>query len=192
MTTMELDEPTYDSSFGGSWWWLFLITGTLWFCLALLVFRFDLTSVSAIGILAGVVFVIAGVLELAMIAISDGGWWKALHALLAVFLLVGGIYSFVHPGDAFVAIASVTAFMLLFVGIWEILVAFVTRALDSMWWVRLIIGIASVLLAFWAAGEFGRKAVLLVTWVGAFCLIRGISSFFVAFALRSANKELRA
>jgi hypothetical protein len=191
MTTMEIEELSYDSSYGKGWW-IFLITGTLWLCLALLVFRFNLTSAKTIGVLAGIVFLIAGVLEFAMVAIVRGGWWKALNAILGTVLVVGGILAFVHPSNAFVAVASITGFMLLFVGIWELIAAFATKDVDSAWWLRLVVGILAILLAFWASGEFTRKAVLLVVWVGAFCLVRGIDSFFVAFALRRAHKELSA
>jgi uncharacterized membrane protein HdeD (DUF308 family) len=186
---MALDEVGYDSSFGRGWW-VFLVTGTLWFILALIVFRFDAGTATAIGILAGIVFLSAGILELAMILIAEGGWWKALHAILGVLLALGGIMAFIHPSNAFVAIASITGFMFLFIGIWEILVAFAIKSTDSIWWVRLVMGIIAVLLAFWAAGDFGRRAILLVAWVGAFCLLRGINSFFVAFDLRHAQKEL--
>ena len=37
-------------------------------------------------------------------------------------------------------------------------------------------------LAFWASGEFGKQAYLLLVWAGLFALFRGINSFFVAFA----------
>ena len=45
----------------------------------------------------------------------------------------------------------------------------------------------------WRSGppaSSGRKAALLIVWVGLFALFRGIDSFFVAFALRHEHKEL--
>ena len=32
----------------------------------------------------------------------------------------------------------------------------------EFWWVPLIVGVLEILLAFWAAGNFGRESVLLV------------------------------
>src|SRR5690242_17886120 len=84
-------------------WWVFLITGTAWFVLSLIMFRFDITSAATIGILAGFVFLAAGVIELGMVAVVRSSWWKALNALLGVLLVVGGIAAFVHPKNAFVA-----------------------------------------------------------------------------------------
>ena len=43
---------------------------------------------------------------------------------------------------------------------------------------------ASLLLAFWAAGNFGHKAFLLIVWVGASALIGGITQISYAFELR--------
>lgn len=171
-------------------WWIFLITGTAWLILSLIMFRFNITSVNSIGILAGIVFLCAGLIEFVIAATVHGGWWKALNALLGVLLVVGGITSFIHPQNAFVAIASVTGFMFLFVGIMDLIVAFSDRT--GLWWVRMITGFFCVGLAFWASGDFQRKAVLLVTWLGLFALMRGISSFVVAFTLRHLEKEASA
>ena len=80
------------------------------------------------------------------------------------------------------------AFMFLFVGIMDLIIAFSDRT--GLWWLRMISGFICIGLGFWAAGEFGRKATLLIVWVGLFALFRGINSFFVAFALRHEHKEL--
>jgi uncharacterized membrane protein HdeD (DUF308 family) len=50
----------------------------------------------------------------------------------------------------------------------------------------LLAGIAQILLAFWAAGNFGHKAFLLVVWVGASALAHGIVEIVRAFELRSS------
>ena len=40
------------------------------------------------------------------------------------------------------------------------------------------------MLAFWAAGYYGRSSVLLIAWVAAFALIRGVRDFVFAFRVR--------
>jgi Short repeat of unknown function (DUF308) len=190
MSTVDvLDDEVYAED-AGSWWWIFLITGTFWMILSLIMFRFDITSAKSIGILAGIIFLIAGAFELCMIAIVRSGWWKALNAILGLLLVLGGIFSFIHPEDTFVAIAQITAFMFLFVGIMDLIIAFSNRT--GLWWLRMISGFILVGLGFWAAGEFGKKAALLIVWVALFALFRGINSFFVAFSLRNVHKELAA
>jgi uncharacterized membrane protein HdeD (DUF308 family) len=181
------DDQVYDESFGAHWW-IFLITGTAWLILAMIMFRFDIRSVKSIGILVGIVFLIAGLFEFLMVMVVRGGWWKALNAILGVLLVVGGILSFIHPENTFVAIASITGFMFLFVGIIDVIVALSDRV--GLWWLRLLVGLACIGLAFWASGDFNRKATLLIVWVALFALLRGINSFLIAFALRGVHKQL--
>jgi len=188
-TTVVLEDQMYDDS-AGSLWWIFLITGTLWLVLSLIMFRFNITSVNTIGILAGIVFLCAGVIEFGMIFAVRGGWWKLLNGLLAVILIVAGIMSFIHPGNAFTAIASIIGFVFLFVGIFDVIAAFADRT--GLWWIRLIVGLLCIGLAFWASGDFQRKSVLLITWIGLFALLRGINSFVVAFTVRHVHKEIQA
>ena len=190
MSTTTADSAVYEES-AGSVWWVFLITGTAWLILSLIMFRFNITSAKSIGVLAGIVFLIAGVIEFGMVFVVRGGWWKALNAILAVLLIVGGILSFIHPENTFVAIASIIGFMFLFVGIIDIIVAFSDRT-HGFWWVRLVTGIICIGLAFWASGDFNRKAILLITWVALFCLLRGINSYIVAFTVRGLEKEASA
>ena len=48
---------------GDPLWWILLITGSLWVLFALIVFRFDYTTVAALWILLGTVCVAAASLE---------------------------------------------------------------------------------------------------------------------------------
>jgi len=171
-------------------WWVFLITGTAWFVLSLIMFRFDITSAKTVGILAGIVFLVAGVIEFCMVAVVRSGWWKALNAFLGLLLVVGGIMSFVHPTNAFVWVASIMGFMFLLVGIFDLIVAFSDRV--GLWWIRMITGFICIGLAFWASGDFQRKSILLVAWLGLFALFRGINSFIVAFTLHHVEKTTAA
>ena len=165
-------------------WWLLLITGLGWSVLGLILLRFDYTSVHAISLLFGFVAIFAGLFEVAMIFIA-AGWWKLLNALLAIAFLVSGVVAFIHPGDTFVALAAVFSFFILFAGTFDIIQAISSRHEIEVWWLQLIGGIIEVALAFWAAGYYGRSAILLVAWVAAFTLIRGIRDIVLAFRVRA-------
>lgn len=164
-------------------WWLLLITGIGWILVGLIVLRFDYTSVSAISILFGCVAIAAGVLEIGMVFIA-AGWWKLFYAVLAVVFLVAGIVAFIHPGNTFTALAAVFSFFLIFAGTWDIIVSISTRHEIEVWWLQLIGGIIELALGFWAAGYYGRSAVLLIAWVAAFTLIRGVRDIVLAFRVR--------
>jgi uncharacterized membrane protein HdeD (DUF308 family) len=128
----------------------------------------------------------AGVTELFGV-FTASGWWRLGYALLAIAFLVIGIVAFAHPGNTFAALAGVMSFYFIFKGGFDIALSIAYRDTLDLWWLRLGIGIAELLLGFWAAGYFGRSAVLLVVWVGATALTRGLSDVFAAFAIRAAR-----
>ncbi|HET8894593.1 MAG TPA: DUF308 domain-containing protein [Gaiellaceae bacterium] len=164
------------------WWW-FLLSGVAWMLVSLIVLRFDYTSVSAISILLGFVAIGAGVLELAMTMVTTG-WWRLLTGALAVTFIASGVVSFIHPGDTFVALAAVISFFLVLAGTYDIITAISVRREIEVWWLQLVGGIIELTLGFWAAGYYGRSAVLLIAWVSAFALIRGVREFVLAFRVR--------
>ena len=164
-------------------WWLFLVTGIGWTLVGLIVLRFDYTSVSAISILFGCVAIAAGVLEIGVLILAEG-WWKLLYGVLSVVFIAAGIIAFIHPGDTFVALAAVVSFFLVFAGTFDIIISISTRHEIDVWWLQLIGGIIEVALGFWAAGYYGRSAVLLIAWVAAFTLIRGVRDIVLAFRVR--------
>jgi uncharacterized membrane protein HdeD (DUF308 family) len=175
-----------------STWWIFLVTGIAWLLFSIIVFRFDWTTVNAIAILFGVVVVVAGINELVALFMVRGGWWKALHAVLGVVFVVIGIIAFTSPGNTFRALAAVFSFYLLLKGSFDIVVAFASKGVSDLWWIELVAGILQIALAFWAAGDFNDKAILLVVWVGAGAMIRGVAQLVLAFQLRGMKRELAA
>jgi uncharacterized membrane protein HdeD (DUF308 family) len=167
------------------WWWL-LITGIAWMLVALILLRFDYTSVSAISILFGVVAIMAGVVEFGVMFMAEG-WWKLLNGLLALVFIVAGIVAFIHPGNTFAALAAVFSFFLIFAGTFDIIIAISVRREIDVWWLQLISGIVELLIGFWAAGYYGRSAVLLVAWVAAIAIIRGVRDIVLAFRVREVQ-----
>jgi uncharacterized membrane protein HdeD (DUF308 family) len=172
----------------GRVWWVYLLTGTFWLLFSIIVFRFDYTTVSSISILFGIVMLAAAVTEAAA-AFWAHGWSRLFRGLLALAFLVIAIVSFVHPGDTFKALAAVMSFYFVLKGTFDIAIALATRPEDDLWWMGLTLGIVEVLLGFWAAGDFGHKVILLVIWVGAAALTRGISEIMLAFTLRHMRSE---
>jgi uncharacterized membrane protein HdeD (DUF308 family) len=167
-------------------WWLMLITGIAWIVVSVILLRFDYTSVSAISILFGVVALFAGAAELVNVFIA-AGWWKLLYAVLSLVFIVAGVVAFIHPGDTFLALAAVFSFFLIFAGTFDIIISISTRHEIDVWWVQLIGGIIEVALGFWAAGYYGRSSVLLVAWVAAFAIIRGVRDIILAFRVREVQ-----
>jgi uncharacterized membrane protein HdeD (DUF308 family) len=167
---------------GDPLWWILLITGSLWCLFALIVFRFDYTTVAALAVLLGTVCIAAAAFE-AIAAVSSRGWWRVAHLVLALAFAVIGILAYIHPENTFNALAAIFAFFLLIRGTFDIIVSLLVRPAE-FWWAGLVSGVVQVLLAFWAAGDFGHKAFLLVVWVGASALAHGIVQLVTAFRIR--------
>jgi uncharacterized membrane protein HdeD (DUF308 family) len=168
-------------------WWLLIVTGIGWTIVGLIVLRFDYTSVNAISILFGCVAIAAGILEGFSIFLAHG-WWKVLYILLAVIFIAAGVMAFIHPGNTFRALAAVMSFFLIFAGTFNIIISIAARHEISVWWLQLVAGIIELLLGFWAAGYYGRSAVLLIAWVAAYTLIKGVTDIIMAFRVREVQK----
>jgi uncharacterized membrane protein HdeD (DUF308 family) len=165
---------------------LLLITGIGWTLVGLILLRFNYTSVHAISLLFGIVAIAAGIMEIAMIFIASG-WWKLLNAVLALVFLAAGVVAFIHPGNTFTALAAIFSFFLVFAGVFDIITSIASRREVDIWWLQLIGGIIEVFLGFWAAGYYGRSAVLLIAWVAAFAFIRAVRDIVLAFRVREVQ-----
>jgi uncharacterized membrane protein HdeD (DUF308 family) len=170
------------------YWWMFLITGTLWIAFSLIVFRFDIDSVTGIGIAVGAVCIAAGVNQFLAVRVSSGGW-KAVRALFGVLFVIVGIVALAYPNRTFVEVAAIFAFFLMFKGVFDVFTSLISRHESDLWWTGLIVGVIEILLAFWCAGNFGREAVLLVVWVGAGALAHGIMEIVLAIRLYGLRRD---
>jgi uncharacterized membrane protein HdeD (DUF308 family) len=140
-------------------WWLFLITGIAWLIIAVMVLRFTPASVNTVGVLMGVLF------------------------------LLGAIWAFARPFNAFWALASVLGLLLIFKGTLDIIAAVMTKEVNGTWWLGLVAGILEIVLGFWASQQsFPAQGALLLLWVGFFALFRGISELVVGFEVRSRQR----
>jgi uncharacterized membrane protein HdeD (DUF308 family) len=165
--------------------------GVAWLLVSLIVLRFDITSIAAVGALLGVILIMAGANEFARMAAQPR--WKWLHAALGVLFIGGGIWAFIHPADAFYELAAILGFLLLLKGAFDISVAVMTKELNDPWWLGLVVGILEILLAFWASQQlFAPRAALILLWVGFAAMFRGFTGIFLAFEVRRLSRELSA
>jgi uncharacterized membrane protein HdeD (DUF308 family) len=164
-------------------WWILVLAGSLWLVFALIVFQFDARSIDAIALLVGLVCLGAAAAELPAAFHAHGGRRLAILLLAAAFAVIG-VIALVHPEDSFSTLATIFAFYLLLRGIFDLVGAFLARGVE-LWWVGLISGSVQILLAFWAAGNFGHKSTLLIVWVGATALMQGVVQILRGFELRS-------
>lgn len=169
-------------------WWLVLLVGVLWIVFAWIVLSFDFTTVLAVSVFAGVSFIAAGVSEFFLATQVEG--WRWLWIVLGVVSVAAGIVALVWPDETFLVLAAIVGWYLMLRGVFDFVIALLDRDEDDLWWLRLVLGIVQIVIGFWAIGYVGRSIAVLVIWVGAYALAKGITDIVLAFKLRSAGKRL--
>jgi uncharacterized membrane protein HdeD (DUF308 family) len=182
---MARSAPTQTTDEGlSSFWWVLLLTGLFWLLISLIVLRFDDQSITTVGALMGVVFLMAGASELLVATLVKT--WKVFNYAMGALLVLGAIWSFTQPEESFWALASVLGFLFVFKGTLDILVAVASKPLNELWWLGLVIGLAEVLLGFWASQQLDpARAQLIFLWVGIGALLRGINQIVLSFQLKA-------
>jgi len=166
-------------------WWIELLLGVFWLAAAVVVLRFEHASVLTVGVLTGVLLLVAAFQEL-VLAVVDPSWTRWVWGLFAILLGAGGIVSLVHPVSTFEGLSEILGAIFLVVGITWMFRAFAEQALNSLWWLTLISAILMIFVAFWTSGEFFvERAVTLLIFTGVFALVKGITDIIRAFQLRS-------
>jgi len=178
---------------GAQFWWVPLVTGIAWLGIAWLVLRLNERSITAVGVLIGVVLIVAGVNEAAVAAVVPGGW-KVWHIVMSVIFLLGGLWGLIRPVNTFFALASVLGLILILYGSFEVGRSVASRAVNPFWWIGLIVGLLVILLAFWVSGSdrvyaLRQRSYLILFWVGFMALFRGIAQIMFAFGIRHAGRE---
>jgi len=176
------------------YWWVELLAGIGWLVVGWLVLRANVTSLATVGLLLGVLFIVAGLNE-AFVATMVGGGWKVLHWVIAVILLLGGLWALIRPVNTFFALVSVLGLVLLLEGAFEIVRGVSSRSENPYWWLGLVSGILLILLALWVSGSdrifnLHTRAFLVLFWVGLMALIRGVTAIVLAFTIRHADRTL--
>jgi uncharacterized membrane protein HdeD (DUF308 family) len=181
---------------GSRYWWLFLVTGIAWLVVGWLVLRMNVTSLTTVGVLLGVVFIVAGVNEAGVASVMSGGW-KVWYYVMAFIFFLAGIWALIDPIDTFFALASVLGLVLILYGTFEIIRSVASRPVNPYWGFGLAAGILLIVLAFWVSGsdrvyQLAQRTYLILFWVGFFALFRGFSQIMLAFGVRHAGKEAAA
>jgi uncharacterized membrane protein HdeD (DUF308 family) len=167
-------------------WWLLLVTGVAWVVIAILILRFDYTTVAAIAVLFGVFCFAAAANEVMVSAVTSSLGWRIMHWLLAALFVFVGVVAFFRPADTFVGLAAVMSFYFIFRGSFDIATSLAASRVPG-WWVLLLVGIAEIGIGFWAAGSWNVSVVVLVSWVAAGALIHGIGQIASAFLVRKVG-----
>jgi uncharacterized membrane protein HdeD (DUF308 family) len=172
-------------------WWLWLVSGIAWIVIALVILQFDQASVTTVGVLIGIMFILSAFQQFAFGSLA-GGWLQLVMWLFAVLFLIAGVIAFISPENTFAALADVLGFLFLLVGTFWIIQAFGERDVNEFWWFGLISGVALVVLAFWTSGQFFiHRVYLLLVFAGIWAMFQGVNDIFRAFQVRELGKAVK-
>jgi uncharacterized membrane protein HdeD (DUF308 family) len=171
-------------------WPILLAVGVAWFVVAMVLLQFDFASTWAIAISAGLLLIAASFGELLNAVVAPG--WRWTHVTVAAGFFVGGIIALVWEEPTFLVLARILAWLLLFKGCADFVLALGRRGEDTLWWLRLAVGALAIAIAFWAAASATRSAGLLMLWIGLLAVTKGITDIVLAFELRSRQPAIEA
>src|SRR5690348_18407813 len=83
-------------------WWLFLITGIAWLIISVMVLRFTPASISTVGILLGVLFLLAGFNEFMVGSAAHS--WRWADVLLGIFFIIAVIWAIARLFNALLSL----------------------------------------------------------------------------------------
>ena len=115
-----------------SYWWVLLVAGIAWVAISLVILQFDDASVTTVGILVGLMFLGAGIENIALATLDVPMRWA--WALFGGAFLVSAVVCFANPTDTFAGLADVLGFLFLIVGVWWMVRAFLERPINPLWW----------------------------------------------------------
>jgi uncharacterized membrane protein HdeD (DUF308 family) len=151
------------------------------------VLSYNVGSLLALAVFAGVTFLMTGITQL--MSATRAQEWRWLYLAGGALSILAGILAFVWPHRTLLVLAGILAWFLVFKGIVDIVAALSAHG-RPYWWLGLILGILELLLGIWAAGYPGRSLFVFVNLVGAYAIFYGFTELFAAFDLRGLGHRL--
>ena len=172
-----------------SYWWVELLLGVFWVVISVVVLKFDQASVTTVGILTGLMFLLFAAQESVLAAVDRPRRW--LWAIFSVLLAASGIVALIHPVATFGGLADILGFVFLLIGVMWMVQAFNERSVNDLWWLTLISGIMMTVVAFWVSGQFFVvRAYTLLIFAGIWAMTTGIIDIVRAFQIRELGQAL--
>jgi uncharacterized membrane protein HdeD (DUF308 family) len=169
-------------------WWAPLVLGVLWVLFGLVVLSAEVTTVWAVALLFGISSIVGGIADIA--EAQQATSWRWVSVLLGAASVVVGIVALVWPDATFLVLAALVGWVAMIVGVAHVIVGLTSRHENDLWWTVLLMGALEIGLGLWAVGYDGRSVALLILWVGAAAIGRGITTILLAFGLRDIDQQL--
>ncbi len=164
-------------------WWIPLIEGIALIIVGVLLFTSPLDAILSLTRVLGLFWFLSGIFEIVSIFLDRSAWgWKLIGGIIG---LLAGYYLFTAP----VAGALILGFTLVvMLGVQALLLGIVhiIQALRGAGWAMGVIGIINIIFAVLLLGNVLVGMATLPFVIGAFAVVGGIATIYMALRLRSA------
>jgi uncharacterized membrane protein HdeD (DUF308 family) len=171
-----------------NWGW-YLLAGIIGVALGFVVLNWRTETLYAIAYFAGAVFLFIGLVRLVDVFLVPAHRWLSL--LAAVVFLAIGVIILVWPHITLFILAMLIALGFVMWGVLELVKAF-EEDRSRHWWVSLIAGIASFVIAIWAIRHPGAALNILIFLLGIWIMLWGVVEIIAAFSARHAKRHWEA
>lgn len=167
-------------------WPIFLIAGLTSLVFGALILSID-WSVDSLATFVGVLFVVQGA-SLAITPPLDGsGRWSNVGA--GTIAAGAGVALIVWPDKGLRTVGVFVGIFVLSSGALHVVGALSNRHVPN-WWLMLVLGAVEIPIGIWAMRRPGQTIALLVTLIGAWAVVTGVSQVLTAFELRKLPSRL--
>jgi uncharacterized membrane protein HdeD (DUF308 family) len=145
-------------------------------------------SVAVVATLVGLTFLFGGLAQLVMASRAPD--WRWLFIVMGIAGVAAGIVTFVWPDATLYVLSMLVAWYLVVFGIFHLVIALAGPKLP-LWWTGLLLGAGELVLGIWAVHSWQRSLFTLLTLVGVWAVIHGVSEIFAAFSVRQFGRQVR-
>ncbi len=167
-------------------WWLLLIRGILAVLFGVMAFAWPALTLVTLVLLYGAYAFVDGLTAI-WVGAGSRAWGLLLFGVLGVIV---GIYVFLFPGIAAVALLYLIAAWAIVRGVFEIITAIQLRKEINYEWALIIGGLISIIFGIVLISNPSAGALAMVVVIGAFALAFGVMMIVLAFRVRGLPKRL--
>jgi uncharacterized membrane protein HdeD (DUF308 family) len=175
------------SDYVGKAAWFYLVAGILavLFGAVVLSLVLDWVGLFTVALFVGIFLIAWGLVHLLGALVDRPPHW-VWHTIGGVLAVGAGILAIAWPDVTLFILAKIIGWSLIVWGVLELLSAFATYGMRH-WWLYLVRGIASIALGFLALDRQNVTLYFVVTLLGAFVIIWGVTDIVIAFMLHGAK-----
>lgn len=173
-------------------WWVFLLNGIAAILFGIMAFVWPGVTLLTLILLFGFYCIADGIAAIfASFARSEAtgrSWWQML--LLGAISLIAGVVAIAWPGISAAALLFVIAAWAIVHGVFEIAAAIALRKVIDHEWMLVVAGVVSILFGIVLVAQPAAGALVVIWWIGAFAILRGLFLAALAFKLRKIRPSL--